>query len=87
MNKIFVSATPNALVNTESPKGNVAGFWQGVWHGFILPFAFLISLFKKDIGLYEAHNNGAWYNFGFLLGLSIVLGGNKGVKVNIDQKK
>ena len=87
MNKIFVSATPNELVNSESPKGEVAGFWQGLWHGFTLPFAFFISLFNKNVGLYEAHNNGGWYNFGFLLGLSMVLGGNKGVKVNIDKKE
>lgn len=87
MNKYFVSATPNALVNTESSKGSIAGFWQGLWHGFAFPFAFFISLFNKNVGVYEAHNNGGWYNFGFLIGLSIVLGGNKGMKVNIEKNK
>ena len=87
MNKIFVSATPNELVNTASPKGNVAGFWQGLWHGFTLPFTFFISLFNPKVGLYESHNNGGWYNFGFFLGLMMILGGNKGVKMDFNQKK
>jgi hypothetical protein len=26
------------------------------------------------VNLYEVHNNGNWYNFGFILGLSIVFG-------------
>ena len=25
--------------------------------------------------MYEVHNTGAWYNLGFLLGMSIVFGG------------
>ena len=85
--KFFVAATPNELANTESSKGEVAGFWRGFWHGSIFPLAFFISLFNKKIGLYETHNNGAWYNFGFLLGLAMSLGGNKGMKVKIDNKK
>ena len=28
--------------------------------------------------MYEAHDNGGWYNFGFLLGASIILGGGAG---------
>lgn len=83
MKKIFVAATSNELVNTANEKGTVAGFWHGVWHGFIFPIAFFMSLFNKRIGLYESHNNGGWYNFGFLLGLSMSLGGSKvNVKVN-----
>lgn len=48
---------------------NVAGFWQGLWHGFILFFTFFISLFNHNVGIYEVHNNGGWYDFGFLLGV------------------
>jgi hypothetical protein len=28
--------------------------------------------------VYEVHNNGSWYNGGFLLGVSSVLGGSGG---------
>ncbi len=69
------AAGPNELRNTASGSGKTAGFWQGIWHGMIAPFAFIISLFSRAVGLYEVHNNGNWYNFGFMLGLSMSLGG------------
>lgn len=47
-----------------------AGFWAGFWHGMIAPIAFIVSLFKPGVGIYETNNNGAWYNFGFILGIS-----------------
>ena len=78
MKEKFTPAGANELVNTENQDGNVAGFWKGFWHGLIMPFTFFMSLFKENVGIYESHNNGNWYNFGFLLGLMIVLGGNSG---------
>ena len=70
------AAAPNELVNIPDQEGEVAGFWQGLSHGVISPFAFLISLFSDAVHIYEAHNNGGWYNFGFLLGASIIFGGS-----------
>jgi hypothetical protein len=67
-------AGPNPLVNTPGTNG-VAGFWAGVWHGLICFVTFLISLFNRDVHMYEVHNNGTWYNLGFLLGASASLGG------------
>ena len=52
-----------------------AGFWSGLWHGLIAPIAFIVSLFKDNVAIYAVCNNGGWYNFGFLLGASILLGG------------
>lgn len=72
------AAGPNDLRNTEDEEGEVVGFWRGIWHGFITPFAFIISLFKDSVGIYEAHNNGGWYNFGYVIGLSIIFGGPSG---------
>lgn len=69
---------PNDLVNTRTTAGSVAGFWQGLWNGVIAPVTFIISLFTKNVQIYEVHNNGGWYNFGFLLGLIIILGGGGG---------
>jgi len=51
-----------------------AGFLAGLWHGLILGISFIISLFNPEVGIYEAHNNGAWYNFGFIFGLNFKLG-------------
>jgi len=65
----------NQYKGTASDQGRVAGFWLGVWQGFIAPFVFVASLFKSNLNIYEVHNNGAWYNFGYLFGLACFLGG------------
>ena len=72
------AASPNELVNSPGERGKVAGFWQGLWHGFISPFTFVVSLFSESVGMYEVHNNGGWYNLGFLLGAATILGGSGG---------
>jgi hypothetical protein len=69
---------PNELAGTRDEEGTVAGFWQGLWHGFITPFTFIISLFSQKVHMYEVHNNGTWYNLGYLLGAATILGGGGG---------
>lgn len=66
---------PNAAEKTPDAEGKTAGFWLGVWHGLISPVTFVISLFSKTVRLYEVHNNGGWYNFGFVLGAGLFLSG------------
>lgn len=51
------------------------GFFGGLWHGFIAPFSFVVSLFMDDVALYAVNNNGSWYDFGFVLGAGILFGG------------
>lgn len=72
------AASPNEMARTADQEGQIAGFWQGLWQGIISPFAFLVSLFSDKVGIYEVHNNGGWYNFGFMLGVSIIFGGSGG---------
>jgi len=67
------SANPSK--GTASEHNIVAGFWLGLWQGFIAPFVFVASLFKSNLSIYEVHNNGAWYNFGYLFGLACFFGG------------
>ena len=69
------TAGPNDLMNTAGSQGEIAGYWQGLWHGLIVIVTFIISFFNDNVTIYEVHNNGGWYNFGFLLGLVIILGG------------
>ena len=66
---------PNVSKETASEHNAVAGFWLGLWQGFIAPFVFVVSLFKNNLNIYEVHNNGAWYNFGYLFGLACFFGG------------
>ena len=68
---------PNVSKGTASEHNVVAGFWLGLWQGFIAPFAFVVSLFKSNVGIYEVHNNGAWYNFGYLFGLACFFRGSR----------
>ncbi|MFN0062498.1 MAG: hypothetical protein ACKVPX_08260 [Myxococcaceae bacterium] len=65
----------NENLGISNVEGLVAGFWRGLWHGIVVPVTFLVSLFTKDVQVYEVHNNGGWYNFGFLLGVTLFHGG------------
>jgi len=69
---------PNSLAKSPDEEGKVAGFWPGLWHGIIAPITFIVSLFNQNVHMYEVHNNGGWYNFGYLLGLIIIFGGSGG---------
>ncbi len=66
---------PNPLENTPAEGGTVAGFWLGLWHGIISPVTFIISIFRPDVRFYEVHNDGLWYNLGFVIGAGILFGG------------
>ena len=75
---IACAAGPNEMAASKNAEGNIAGFWQGLWHGFISLFTFIVSLFNKNVNVYEVHNNGGWYNFGFILGVMMFFGGGSG---------
>ncbi len=69
------AAGPNTVVSTPAADGDVAGFWHGLWHGLIAPITFVVSLLSENVNIYEVHNNGNWYNLGFLMGASVYLYG------------
>jgi len=77
---LVVSCTAgfNQMENKPNKDGKVAGFWRGLWNGFIILFSFIISLFNDNVTIYEVHNSGGWYNFGFLLGIMCFFGGSGG---------
>lgn len=77
---VFVGCAPgpNSMASLPDKDGKVSGFGRGLWHGFASPVMFIISLFNKSVEVYEVHNNGGWYSFGFLLGVSIIFGGSSG---------
>jgi len=66
------AAGPNDVAQTST---EAAGFWLGLWHGLISPITFLISLFNQNVSIYEVHNSGNWYDFGFMLGVSTIFSG------------
>jgi hypothetical protein len=50
------------------------GFFSGLLHGFLIVFSFIGSLFT-DYRIYAFPNSGGWYDFGYLIGAIIFLGG------------
>jgi hypothetical protein len=69
------AAGVNPAVDVATEGGVTAGFWLGLWHGIIAPVTFIISLFTDNVSIYEVHNTGNWYDFGFVLGAGILFGG------------
>ena len=80
---LTIMALATMLLSSCAPDANPAvgtgedpaGFLMGLWHGIILPVTFVISLFTDDVSVYEVVNSGNWYDFGFILGVMISLGG------------
>lgn len=66
---------PNPMKDVPDEYGKVYGFWNGLWDGWTVEWAFIANLFGGHYGLYETHNNGGWYDFGYILGICVLLGG------------
>lgn len=60
--------------NTLTTDSAPAGFFHGVWNGISAPFSLIGIMFGADIGFYEPNNTGNWYNLGFLIGISALMG-------------
>lgn len=62
-----------APANTEvSHAAGSPGFWPGLWHGPISPVTLVVSLVDDHVGIYAVHNDGGWYDVGFMVGVSTV---------------
>lgn len=67
----------SSAVEPEAP-----GFLLGVWHGFIFPAAWVISLFLDNVAIYAVPNNGGWYDFGYFIGIMFLgVGAHRGTRV------
>ncbi len=66
------SCIPGDGTNTENKP---AGFFSGVWHGWIAPVSLIWSLFDEDISIYEVNNNGFWYDLGYYMAVVSGFGG------------
>lgn len=61
-----------------------AGFFAGIWHGWIAPFALIVHLFDSDVRIYEVDNTGIWYDVGFYIA---VISGFGGLSLSRSRKK
>lgn len=77
---VFLTSCADSPSLIQAASMEQVGFWSGVWHGMILPFAWFISLFSDDTAIYAIYNNGGWYDFGFFLGVGSLAGGSSTAK-------
>ena len=54
---------------------NPAGFFMGIWHGWIAPLSLIFGFFNDSITIYECYNTGWWYDFGFYMAIISGFGG------------
>lgn len=56
-----------------------AGFFSGVWHGWIAPVSLIVGIFDAKVRVYEKANSGWWYDFGFY---AAIVGGFGGLALS-----
>lgn len=61
-----------------------AGFFWGVWHGWVAPISLIIGLFNENIRIYEPNNTGWFYDLGFYIA---VISGFGGISLSRKKKK
>lgn len=61
-----------------------AGFFTGVWHGWIAPLSLIVGIFKDGVRIYEPWNTGWWYDCGFYIA---VIAGFGGIALSRKKKK
>ena len=69
---LLTSCMAGSGYNTVEAK---AGFFTGIWHGWIAPIALIVSIFDSDIRIYEVNNIGFWYELGFYMAIISGFGG------------
>jgi hypothetical protein len=72
---VMVFLTACAPGDGKATTDNPAGFFWGIWHGWIAPISLIIGLFNRDIRIYETLNTGWWYDFGYYMAIISGFGG------------
>lgn len=62
------------FISTSCMPGNYvskspAGFFTGIWHGWIAPISLIAGYFNHSIRIYEVNNSGWWYDLGFYIAI------------------
>ena len=60
-----------AQQSADAVAPTAPGFLLGLWHGFIFPIAWIVSLVVDKVAVYAVPNNGGWYDFGYFLGIVV----------------
>lgn len=71
----FISITGCFPGGGDATPDDRAGFFMGVWHGWIAPLSLIVGLFNDDVRVYEVNNTGWWYDLGFYIAIIAGFGG------------
>jgi hypothetical protein len=61
----------------NSPQFNTqpAGFFYGIWHGWLAPLSLLLKFFNPEYSIFEVNNTGLGYELGFYMAIISGFGG------------
>jgi hypothetical protein len=81
MISVFVLVALSGCIpgDATSSVAHPAGFFWGIWHGWIAPISLIISIFDKNIHIYEVANSGFWYDLGYYMA---IIGGFGGLSLS-----
>lgn len=71
LNSCADSVSPDQIASMKP-----VGFLHGLFHGAILPIAWVVSLFSESTAIYATYNNGGWYDWGFITGIYCTISGS-----------
>lgn len=69
---LFMGCLPEAAI---LPTVEPAGFFRGIWHGWIAPISLIVSIFDDSVSIFQPINTGFWYEFGFYMAIVGGFGG------------
>lgn len=81
---LLSSCLPGTLV---VPVDQPAGFFRGIWHGWVAPVSLVVGLFDPTIRVYESYNTGWWYDLGFYMAVVSGFGSLSLVRKRSDRQK
>lgn len=61
--------------NTQYTPETPAGFFWGIWHGWIAPVSLVLGFLNGISRVYEVHNTGWFYDLGFYMAIISGFGG------------
>lgn len=68
----FSFGLPQNVTLEQAITMDKLSFWEGLAHGHVVVFSFLMSLFQDDVTIYALYNNGSEYNAGFAIGIILI---------------
>lgn len=81
---IIILLSACAPGTTDHSEFRRAGFFWGIWHGWIAPISLIWQLFNPEVRIYEVNNTGWWYDLGFYIA---ILGGFGGLSLTRKKRR